>query len=200
MAGGLALPERKRVGLRLAWLSLLGFLLVLVIGSVVVVAPRVKFGRTIQWSGIAVDFPRPLICCEYLHDAALFCMPVGKTLWNSIPNLQFFIINVYPRTPDAGDCFPSEYLLELSDLKEGVKVLDMKTFEEGPGPDADQDPCRAWAHQVLQRSEDNPVMAFEVLRFCGRTYSATLIAVLSPPWPDEEILQIMRSLRKTPSP
>lgn len=178
------------------WHAFLGLLLILVLASVVVIAPRVKVGRTITWNEIVVDFPKPVVCCTTLYGFTLFCVPAGKTLLNSFPNLQLITIQSFEEKEAWRHSQPEEDVFGLTGFKEGVKVLASKRFEEGPGEDPDRQPRRIWLRNLLERDDAQVVMAVDAAVVCGETYQAAIYAALSPPWSEDEMLHVVRSVRR----
>lgn len=183
---------------RTAFYIALTLLLIVVFASAALILPRLRIGRSITWNNVALDFRRPVICCASLYGARLFCMPAGKSLLNSFPNLEFLTISVSLQAGGQTDCELAEEPVELSALKKGVKVVASKRIEEAPGPDPDLQPRRVWSRNVLEREKDQLVMAVDAAVVCGKTFSATVYGALTPPWPEDEFLHLVRSIQRVP--
>ncbi len=179
---------------------LLTLLITLVSCPFVVLGPRLKVGRTISWRGVTLAVPKLVVCCPDLHGFNLFCAPVGSSLWSFPENFELMMISSWEEPAAQSPSSIWDELLDMGEPRQGVKVIRTKSFEEGPGSDADREPQRVWRRQVFERSADHLVMAVDSIAVRGATFSATIHAMLSPPWGEAELVQMIRSVRKDAKP
>lgn len=174
---------------------LVGFLGLLTLGSVLLLGPRVRFGRSITWKGVIVEFPRPVVCCAGLSLAELSCVPAGKALWDLLPDVQMFVIQVTERLPQATEGQLLEEFFKWLEPKANVNVARTACLEEGPGPDPEKEPRRLWSRMVLERQDKQQRLAHDKIVIAGKSFLVTIDALLSPPWSEDEIVVLTRSIR-----
>ena len=199
MRGNLATSQQPGYVARYVWRLLLAFFLLLIIGLAALLGPRVRIGRNITWGGVTLGFPKPVVCCAVLRSPTLFCTLAGTSLWNLASNWEIVIIYCSDESGRQVPGFSEDDLLEVPEPKEGTNVRGTKYFEEGPGSDADKEPRRAWRRVVLERRAEDVVMAVDSIVVHGASFSVTIYAMSCPPWPETELLHLVRSVEKSPT-